>query len=107
MTEYVQHPETARTYNGLQDYRVMWAESTPSILLALEDPRSEAGQVCRVLALEDDAALEHAMTHRPPALRRVLSGLWRCMQSAICICLWGQTSPWTCLAAPGTAIWKN
>ena len=62
MTEYVQHPETARTYNGLQDYRVMWAESTPSILLALEDPRSEAGQVCRVLALEDDAALEHAMT---------------------------------------------
>ena len=62
MCEYVIHPETGRIYTGLQDYRVVWAESTPSIILALHDPREAAQRVCTLLKLEDDAALEAAIT---------------------------------------------
>ena len=60
MTEYVLHPETGRLYTGLQDYRVMWAESTPSVILALQDPLEAADQVCALLGLPDAAALQAA-----------------------------------------------
>ena len=60
MTEYVLHPETGRLYTGLQDYRVMWAESTPSVILALQDPLEAADRVCTLLGLPDAAALQAA-----------------------------------------------
>lgn len=62
MTEYVLHPETGRLYTGLQDYRVMWAESTPSIILALQEPAQAAEQVCELLHLPDVAALRAAQS---------------------------------------------
>lgn len=61
MCEYVIHPETGRIYTGLQDYRVVWAESTPSIMLALHDPREDADHVCQLLQLQDSQALETAI----------------------------------------------
>lgn len=61
MTEYVLHPETGRTYTGLQDYRVMWAESTPSVMLALHSPMEAAEHVCQLLKLPDETALQQAM----------------------------------------------
>ena len=60
MTEYVLHPETGRLYTGLQDYRVMWAESTPSVILALQDPLEAADRVCALLGLPDAAVLQAA-----------------------------------------------
>lgn len=60
MCEYVIHPETGRIYTGLQDYRVVWAESTPSIMLALHDPMEEPERVCQLLKL-DAPALEEAI----------------------------------------------
>ena len=60
MCEYVIHRETGRVYTGLQDYRVVWAESTPSIILALHDPMETPDHVCQVLNLADEAALRKA-----------------------------------------------
>ena len=60
MCEYVIHRETGRVYTGLQDYRVVWAESTPSIILALHDPMEMPEHICEVLKLADETALREA-----------------------------------------------
>lgn len=50
-TEYVAHPMTAAIYNVLQDYKVMWAESTPTVILALHDPMEVADTVAELLQI--------------------------------------------------------
>ena len=38
----------------------MWAESTPSVILALQDPLEAADRVCALLGLPDAAVLQAA-----------------------------------------------
>lgn len=53
--QYLLAPETAGVYCALQSHRIATFDSTPSLILALEDPLAHAGELCTILEQPPDA----------------------------------------------------
>lgn len=55
--EYLLAPETAGVYCALQSHRIARFDSTPSLILAPEDPMAHARELCTILDQPPDALL--------------------------------------------------
>lgn len=55
--EYLLAPETAGVYCALQSHRIARFDSTPSLILAPEDPMAHARELCTILDQSPDALL--------------------------------------------------